>query len=127
MQNGIQYEPAFAWWVPYVVRKRNSIINKAKTKYWQRTHEYGIRIPKSVKEAKEVDAENDDTLWQDAIAKEMTRVMTAIVDHEGPDDELIGYQGITGHLIFDVKLGENFRRKTQYCYRYSDKIEISNL
>ena len=105
MQNGIQYEPAFAWWVPYVVRKQDSIINKAKTKYWQRTHKYGIRIPKSVKEAKKVDAENDDTLWQDAIAKEMTQVMTAIVEHEGPVDELIGYQGITGHLIFDVKLG----------------------
>ena len=45
----------------------------------------------------------------------MTQVMTAIVEHEGPVDELIGYQGITGHLIFDVKLGENFRRKARYC------------
>ena len=45
----------------------------------------------------------------------MSQIMTALVEHEGPVDELVGYQGITGHLIFDVKLGENFRRKARYC------------
>ena len=24
---GIQYEPAFAWWVPYVMRKRDIIVS----------------------------------------------------------------------------------------------------
>lgn len=28
---------------------------------------------------------------------------------------MVGYQEITGHLVFDDKLGENFRRKAQYC------------
>jgi hypothetical protein len=28
---------------------------------------------------------------------------------------LTGYQKISGHLVFDVKLGENFRRKARYC------------
>ncbi len=28
---------------------------------------------------------------------------------------MIGYTQITGHLVFDVKLGENFRRKARYC------------
>ena len=29
--------------------------------------------------------------------------------------ELPGYIQITGHLVFDVKLDENFRRKARYC------------
>ena len=30
--------PAFSWWVPHVLRKKDHIISKIKTKYWQRTH-----------------------------------------------------------------------------------------
>ena len=48
----IDMEPAFAWWVPRTLKKRNRIISKVKSKYWHRTHKFGIRIPKSVKEAK---------------------------------------------------------------------------
>jgi hypothetical protein len=35
LAHNIQDEPAFAWWVPYVNKKRNSIIAKLKSKYWQ--------------------------------------------------------------------------------------------
>jgi hypothetical protein len=34
--NKISEKPAFAWWVPYVLRER--IIKKVKTRYWKRTH-----------------------------------------------------------------------------------------
>ena len=34
--------------------------------------------------------------------------------HEGTSDELIGFQQITGHIIFNVKLGEGFRRKARF-------------
>jgi hypothetical protein len=37
-------EPAFAWWVPYTLKKRNLIIAKIKSKYWIRTHKFGIKI-----------------------------------------------------------------------------------
>jgi hypothetical protein len=56
-------EPAFAWWVPHVLKKREHIISKVKTKYWIRTHKFGIKIPKSAKEAIEFDKENNNTLW----------------------------------------------------------------
>ena len=45
-------EPAFAWWVPHTLKKRNRIIVKVKSTYWMRTHKFGIRIPKTVEEAK---------------------------------------------------------------------------
>lgn len=54
VEAGIAQEPAFAWWVDYILRRRNRIIGKAKSKYWLCTHKFGIRIPKSVKEAKQV-------------------------------------------------------------------------
>ena len=65
-ENGLEKLPAFAWWVSYVVRKQERIIEKLKSKYWSRTHKYGIRIPKSVKEALQIDKENGNTLWWDA-------------------------------------------------------------
>ena len=74
VQLRIAEEPAFAWWVPYVLKKRNRIIAKVKSKYWLRTHKFGIRIPKSVEEAKKFDEINGNTLWWDAICKEMKYV-----------------------------------------------------
>eukprot|EP00980_Cylindrotheca_fusiformis_P001039 scaffold282_cov121-Cylindrotheca_fusiformis.AAC.1 len=66
-------------------------------------------------EAKKIDEENGDSLWMDAIRKEMKNIRVAFEEHEGDPNDLIGYQEITGHLVFDVKLGENFRRKARYC------------
>ena len=56
--NRINDEPAFAWWVPDVFKKRDRILLKVKTKYWQRTHKFGIHIPKSVAQAQAIDKEN---------------------------------------------------------------------
>ena len=57
IKRGISKEPVFAWWVPYVVRKSNRIIAKMKNKYWERTHKYGIKIPKDAAEAYAIDRE----------------------------------------------------------------------
>lgn len=112
--NNIQEESAFAWWVPYVTRKREAIIKKIKSKYWQRTHKYGIRIPKTVEEAKRIDKENGDRRWQDSLKQEMTNNRIAFERYDGLIKDLIGYEEITGHVIFDVKLSENYRRKARF-------------
>ena len=52
----IEDESAFAWWVPYAVKKQKQMISKLKGKYWERTHKYGIQIPKTVEEASAIDA-----------------------------------------------------------------------
>ena len=62
MANNLQHEPTFAWWVPYTLKKRKAILRKVKSKYWEKTHKYRIRIPKNVKEAQEIDAEKKNTL-----------------------------------------------------------------
>ena len=67
----ISEEPAFAWWSSSVLKKRNRIIAKTKSKYWLRTHKFGIEIPKTVLQARQIDAKCGNTLWWDAICKEM--------------------------------------------------------
>ena len=108
----ISEEPAFAWWASSVLKKRNRIITKTKSKYWLRTHKFGIEIPKSVVQARQIDAKCVNTRWWDTMCKEMKNVRPAFEVFEGGIEQLpSGYQEIKCHMIFDVKIGENFRRK----------------
>ncbi len=85
-----------------------------KSKYWQRTHKYGIRIPKTVQEALAIDKQNGNTLWWDAICKEMRNVRPAFEKWEKKEGDLPpAYQKIKCHFIFDIKMGENFRQKAR--------------
>ena len=98
----------------FVLKKRNRIIAKVKSKYWVRTHKFGIRVPKSVNEVKRLDEANGETLWWDAICKEMKDVRIALEEFEGDVNPIPpGYQEINCHMIFDIKMGENFRRKAR--------------
>ena len=45
--------------------------------------------------------------------KEMKNVRPAFEIYEGDVSKLIGYQRIRCHVIWDIKLGENFRRKAR--------------
>ena len=107
--NGIIDEPAFAWWVPHFLSKRERIICKLGTsKYWRTQEKLGITVPCSIEQAYKLDEENKNTLWQDAIAKEMRHVLPAFKDDECTLDEakkkLVGFQRIRCHLIFDIKM-----------------------
>jgi hypothetical protein len=119
--NKIAHEPAFNWWVHDVVRKRNRIISKVKSKYWKTTHKFGIRVPKTVEEALQIDEETGTDLWRKALGKEMSKVKVAwkVADDYSPDQvragkatTLIGYQEIKCHVIFDVKM--DFTRKARF-------------
>ena len=74
--HNLKEEPAFAgnWWVPYTLNKRESILKKVKSKYWQHSHKYGIRVPKSVEEALKIDEETHTTYWRNAIEEEMRKI-----------------------------------------------------
>ena len=105
----ISEEPTFAGWSPSVLKKRNRIIVKTKSKYWLRTHKFGIEIPKSVLQVRQINAKCGNTLWWDAMCKEMKNVRPAFEVFEGDDHQLpSGFQEIKCHMIFDVKIGENF-------------------
>jgi hypothetical protein len=75
-----------------------------KMQYWQRTHKYGVCLPKSVPEALELDKQNGNTLWYNAIQKEMKNIKAAfhfLSHNEAPPD---GCKQIPCHIVFDVKM-----------------------
>ena len=57
-----------------MIKKKRRIISKIKSKYWQQMYKYGIRIPKSIMEAKQLDKENGNTLWRNVFMKKMKNV-----------------------------------------------------
>lgn len=117
----IDDEPAFAWWVPYTLKKRERIISKVKAKYWRTTHKYGVRLPKRADEALKIDRETGTKFWETAMNKEMKKAQVAY--EEVPNctpvearanqvPELTGFQEISCHLVFDVKM--DFTRKARF-------------
>ena len=101
---GIAEEPAFAWWVPYTLRKRDRIIASVKARIKRVTHKYGVEIRRIIDQALEIDAKNGTTHWRDAIDKEMGNLKVAfdILEH---DEHLpSGYTKASGHLVFDVRM-----------------------
>ena len=62
--NELQDEPAFAWWLPYTLKKRIDIISNIKSKFCKKTHKYRIQIPRNVKEEKAIDIKNGNKLWE---------------------------------------------------------------
>ena len=114
--NKLVHEPVFAWWVPRFLRQRDRNVLKMKSrKYILRTHKFGIEIPKSIKRALQIDKETKTDFWRKAIEKEMKNNATAFeikdyLDNGGKIPP--GYQLITCHMIFDIKM--DFTRKARF-------------
>ena len=70
VSQGIMNKPAFNWWVGFVLRKWEriiSIVKKRNTRYFKCKENYGTALLKNVKEALQLDKDNGNTLWADAI------------------------------------------------------------
>ena len=106
------HQPAFAYWVPFTLRKRDRIISATKARVARVTHKYGIEVHTSVKHEKEIDLKNGNTFWQDAIGLEMKNVSVAFKILENGDSVPIGWTQSSGHLVFDVKM--DFTRKARW-------------
>jgi hypothetical protein len=58
--------PAFSWWVPYTLKKRDCIISAVKARFIKKDFKFGIRVPSTIAEALRFDKENGDTVWYDS-------------------------------------------------------------
>ena len=63
-----------------------------------------MEVPTSVKEAYKLDKKNNNTLWRDAIKKEMTNVSIAFHILDRGEENPVVYERINCHLIFFVKM-----------------------
>ena len=105
-------EPAFAWWVPHTLRRRNAILSAVKARVKKKTHKYGIELPTSIEHAKQLDRMNGNTLWMDALKKEMHNVGIAFEVLEEGQRAPKGWKHASGHLVWDVKM--DFTRKARW-------------
>ena len=55
-------EPAFIWWAPYILCKRDIIISAVKAHSKAPYYKYGVEILNSTKEVYALDEENGNTL-----------------------------------------------------------------
>lgn len=101
---GIMDEPAFSWWVPYVMRKRDRIISSVNSRVKRVTHKYGVEIPSSVDHCYRLDKQNGNTLWRDALNREMNNLRVAFDILEDKRSLPPGYTKSSGHIIFDVRM-----------------------
>ena len=112
--NGIIDEPAFSWWAPRYLKEKRRILKKVKSRYWKRTHKYGVEVPKTVAEAYALDRKNGNNLWREAIEKEMRNNRIAFEVLGEGERAPSGYRRIDCHMIFDVKMDGAFTRKARY-------------
>jgi hypothetical protein len=85
-----------------------------KAKYWRLTHKFGVKMPKSVNDALQMDREYGNDMWECAIKKEIGKAKVAYEPNKGGFtgqeiqekklDTMIGFQEIKCHIIFDVKM-----------------------
>ena len=81
-------------------RPKKKKIDTSKPRY-----KYGAQVPRTVKEAVRIDEQNQNTLWSEAIKKEVQALVDLdCFEFKGknyiPDDT---YQKTRLHLVFDVK------------------------
>jgi acetyl/propionyl-CoA carboxylase alpha subunit len=69
-----------------------------KSRYWAKTHKYGIELPKSVAVALAVDRKTGTDFWKTALEKEIA------FDFRDNKIVPIGYKKIDCHMTFDVKM-----------------------
>jgi Reverse transcriptase (RNA-dependent DNA polymerase) len=94
------------------LKQHDRIIAAVNKRYHKRQFKFGFEMPKTVKHALEIDKENGNTLWQEAIALEMEAVRIAFKILHGEDAVPPGYQYMECHMVFEIKI-EGFRRKAR--------------
>ena len=101
---GIQYEPAFNWWVFHVLKEKDRIIFMVKecsAQYLKRTHKFGFKLPKTVKEAT---VTNGNKLWQHAIQKQMENVKVTFQTIPESEKAPNGFQYFDCCMVSDIKM-----------------------
>ena len=100
------------WWAPHVLKKRDPIIAKNISRSVKSNMKYGIRVPKSAREALNLDEENKNNLRSNAIMTEMKNNRVAFDILEEHQNVGPGRKYIECFMRFEIKM--DFRRKARY-------------
>ena len=111
MSRDLLSEPAFAWWVPHVLKRQERIIKQVRHRLVKKSLKFGVEVPNTVQEAYALDKANGNDLWDKAIKKELKNVLVAFQLLEDGDIPPVGSKLIPYHIIFDIKF--NLTRKAR--------------
>mmetsp|Transcript_1849 Transcript_1849/g.3781 ORF Transcript_1849/g.3781 Transcript_1849/m.3781 type:complete len:250 (-) Transcript_1849:1930-2679(-) len=75
---GIEKEPAFSWWVAYIIKKSKHSIASVQHQTKKTSHKYGISVPTSIADVYRLDIQNGNAYWRDTIARNMKSINVAI-------------------------------------------------
>ena len=112
MDNAYYIEPTFRWWVNKVLKKRDRLVNKVKSRFWKNIFKFGVKSPQTVEDDLSIDWEKGNTIWHDAIGKDMKNSMFALIFLDMDSHAPVYYGDITSQVIFDVKI--ELTRKDRY-------------
>ncbi len=102
--NHTDAKPAFDWWVREHIKHQKQLIKMLQKHAAQTGYKFGICIPYAVVEAMDLDKAAGNTLWYDAIMKEMSNVRVEF-DFRGKGESApVGYKHIRLQMIFDIKM-----------------------
>jgi len=111
VENWIDDEPAFDWWVKPTLRYWKRLIKLSQKRHSVMGYKFGIRVPCTIDKALKLDEENGNDLWRKAIQREMEKVRVAFQLLERGAAPPPGHQFIKLHMIFDIKM--DFTRKAR--------------
>ena len=109
VSRNIQDEPVFAWWVTHVMRNRAAIIKKVSTQTAKKSIKFGILIPNNIDHADRLDAESNNTFWEQLIQKEVSNAKVTFNYLKTMNQYLLALHICFHHFIFDFKF--NLTRK----------------
>ena len=110
--NHIATEPAFTWWVPFALKRRDCIIKTMRTCYQRKWQKYGIKIPIIVQCALRIHQETGNDFWQKALQLESWKIFLAVQILNEDARQPVRYQEIPCHIFFDIKM--DFTHKARY-------------
>ena len=102
-RNKLEEEPAFAWWVNSLLKKKKHIMKLTASRVPKKQLKFGIKVPSSVKEALQFDRENGNNFWALAIEEEKSKVIVAFEVLDEGEYAPKGSKRIPYHFVFDVK------------------------
>ena len=109
---GIDKEPAFEWWAPHILKKRQVILPALKKRIRKTTHKYSNEIPTSVEHAYKLDRKNGNNFWKEALEMEMYNICVLFEILANGKSAPVGYTIVSWHLIWSVKM--DFTRKARW-------------
>lgn len=107
----LEKEPAFAWWINHVLKRRECIIKQVRHCLVKKNIKVGVDVLNTVQEVYAMDRANGNDLWDQAIKKELKNVLVAFQLVEDGEHVPVGSKLIPYHIIFDVKF--NLTRKAR--------------